>query len=302
MLIERLRQAFRAGCEMPARVRYGIPTYGAHDASLELESAWQAGRHIGVGVVTTFPDNLHRNVPATNASYLLHDGKTGVLRAVLDGRALATHRAAATSALAASYLARPDAERLLVIGTGALAPHVIEAYAVVLPLREVLVWGRNHSKAEKIAARFRRGAFKVAATTDLPGAVAGAHVVVSATSATEPVVQGAWLAPGTHVDLVGGLTPDAREADDDVIQKSRLFVDSRYGASYQTGDLARPMADGLLSPEDVAADLFDLTRGERSGRRYYDQITLFKSAGVPLEDLVAAELAVEMAVHNETLR
>jgi ornithine cyclodeaminase len=302
MLIERLRQGFRAGCEMPTGTRYGIPTYGAHDAVLGLECAWQAGRHIGVSVATAFPDNPQRDLPATNASYLLHDGKTGMLRAVLDGRALATHRAAATSALAASYLARPDAGRLLVIGTGALAPHVIEAYAVVLPLREVLVWGRDRSKAEKIAARFRRGAFKVAATTDLPGAVAGAHVVVSATSASEPVVRGAWLAPGTHVDLVGGTSPDVREADDEVIRKSRVFVDSRDGASGQAGDLARPMADGLLSPDDVAADLFDLTRGERSGRRYYDQITLFKSAGVPLEDLVAAELAVEMVVHNETLR
>ena len=225
-----------------------------------------------------------------------------MLQAVLDGRALTTYRTAAASALAASYVARPDAERLLMVGTGALVPHLIEAYAVVLPLREVLVWGRDRTKAEKIAARFRRGAFRVTATTDLKGAVAGAHVVSCATAATEPVLQGAWLMPGTHVDLVGSLTPEMREADDDVIRRSRLFVDSRDGACWQAGDLAHPLATGLLTPDDVAADLFELTRGDRGGRRYYDQITLFKSAGVAVEDLAAAELAVEMVVHNETLR
>jgi ornithine cyclodeaminase len=302
MLIERLRQAFRAGCTAPPCPRYVVPTYGDHDATLTLTPAWQTGRGIGISVTTAFPDNPKRDLPAVNGHYLLHDGKTGVLQAVLDGRALTTHRTAAASALAASYLARPDAGRLLVIGTGTLAPHLIEAYAVVLPLREVLVWGRDRSKAEKIAARFRRGAFRVTATDDLEGAVAGAHVVSCATATVEPLLHGAWLAPGTHVDLVGSVTPETREADDEVIRRSRIFVDSREGACRQTGDLVQPMAAGILTANDIAADLFDLTRGERSGRRYYDQITLFKSVGVAVEDLTTAELAVEMVVHNETLR
>lgn len=214
MLIERLRQGFRAGCALPPAQRYAVPTYGAHDAGLTLRPAWTTGRHIGVMVETSFPDNPQRDLPVTTGCYLLLDGKTGTALAVLDAKALITQRTAAAAALAASYLARPDSRRLLVMGTGALAAHLIEAYSVALPIRQVLVWGRDPAKAERIAARFRRGAVKVSATDDL----------------------------------------------------------------------------------------FDLARGERSGRRFYDQITVCKAVGCALEDLIAAELAVEMVVHNETLR
>jgi len=302
MLIERLRQAFRAGCEVPPRQHYTVPTYGDHDATLLLMPAWATGRHIGVKVLTVFPDNPKRDLPTVTGSYLLLDGKTGVIQAALDASALTTRRTAAASALAASYLARPDAERLLVIGTGALAPNLIEAYAEVLPLRQVLVWGRDRAKADKVAARFRRGRFKVTATDDLEGAVRGAHVVCCATSATSPVLPGAWLEPGTHVDLIGGFTREMREADDEVIRRGRVFVDTRDGACSEAGDIVQPLAAGVLTLDDIAGDLFDLTRGARSGRRFYDQITVFKSVGTALEDLAAAELAVEMVVHNETLR
>ncbi len=302
MLIERLRQAFRAGCETPEPVRYVIPTWGQSEAALSLTPACHRGHAIGVRLDTAFPDNPRHDLPVVNSCYLLCCGKTGVLQAILDGRALTTHRAAATAALAASYLARPDAERLLVVGTGALAPHLIEAYAVVRPLRQVLVWGRNRSKAEKIAARFRRGAFRAAATDDLEGAVRGADIVSCATGTTEPVIRGEWLAPGAHLDLIGSTTPEAREADDETIGRARVFVDCRTEASRRTGDIAQPLASGVLSPDDIAGDLFEVTRGERSGRRFYDQITLFKSVGIALADLTAAELAAEMVVHNETLR
>lgn len=302
MLIERLRQAFRAGCAAPAPVVHTVPTHGAADATLTLAPAWQPGRLIGVRVGTLVPDNPGRDLPARAGSYLLLDGKTGTLQALIDAEALATHRIAAGSALAASYLARADAERLLIIGTGALAAHLIEAYSVVLPIRQVLVWGRSPGKAERIAGRFRRGIPKVTATDDLAGAVGGAHIVCCATSASDPVLRGEWLAPGTHVDLIGSTTPTAREADDEVIRRGRVFVDSRERACAEAGDIVQPLASGLLSPDDIAGDLFDLTRGERSGRRFYDQITVFKAVGAAVEDLAAAELAVEMVIHNETLR
>ncbi|CAK0740093.1 ornithine cyclodeaminase [Azospirillaceae bacterium] len=302
MLIERLRQAFRSGCEVPPRQHHVIPTYDDHDATLLIMPAWQAGRLIGVKLVTVFPDNAKHDLPSVNGSYLLLDGKTGIPKAILDGSVLTARRTAAASVLAASYLARPDSERLLMVGTGTLAPHLIEAYAEALPIRHVLVWGRTPAKAEKVAARFRRARFKVSATTDLEGAVRGAHIVTCATLACEPLIRGEWLQPGTHLDLVGGFTPEMREADDEAIRRSRVFVDTRDGACREAGDIVQPMAAGLLQPDDIAGDLFDLTRGERSGRRYYDQITLFKSVGYALEDLVAAELAVEMVVHNETLR
>ena len=302
MLIERLRQAFRAGCALPPAPSYAVPTYGEHDATLTLRPAWTQGRHIGVMVETRFPDNPGRDLPVTAGCYLLLDGKTGTALAILDAKGLITQRTAAAAALAASYLARPDAGRLLVIGTGALAAHLIEAYSVALPIRQVLVWGRDAAKAERIAARFRRGKIKVSATDDLEGAVRGAEIIATATAATGPVLRGCWLQPGTHIDLIGSVTPEAREADDEVIRRGRIFVDSRERAPVESGDLVQPLAAGVLGGDDIAGDLFDLARGERSGRRFYDQITVCKAVGCALEDLTAAELAVEMVIHNETLR
>ena len=302
MLIERLRQGFRAGCALPPAQRYDVPTYGERDATLTLRPAWVAGRHIGVMVESHFPDNPRHELPVTTGCYLLLDAKTGTALALLDAKGLITQRTAAAAALAASYLARPDSGRLLVMGTGALAAHLIEAYSVALPIRQVLVWGRDGAKAERVAARFRRGAVKVSATADLEGAVRGAEIIACATAATTPVLRGEWLSPGVHIDLIGGTTPEAREADDEVIRRGRVFVDSRERALLEAGDIVQPLATGALLPDDIAGDLFDLARGERSGRRFYDQITLCKAVGCALEDLIAAELAVEMVVHNETLR
>ncbi|MEI6558544.1 MAG: ornithine cyclodeaminase family protein [Rhodospirillaceae bacterium] len=302
MLIERLRQGFRAGCALPPAQRYVLPGCTDQDTRLTLRPAWVAGRHIGVMVEATVPDNSRRDLPVTTGCYLLLDGKTGTALAVLDAKALITQRTAAAAALAASYLARPDASRLLVLGTGTLAAHLIEAYAVALPIRQVLIWGRDPAKAERIAGRFRRGAVRVSATTDLEGAVRGAEIIASATAATRPVLRGDWLEPGVHIDLIGSTSPEAREADDEVIRRGRIFVDSRERALLEAGDLVQPLAAGLLAPGDIAGDLFDLARGERSGRRFYDQITVCKAVGCALEDLIAAELAVEMAIHNETLR
>ena len=302
MLIERLRQTFRAGVEVPMRHHHTVQTYGENDGTLLLMPAWQIGQSIGVKIVTVFPDNGSKDLPAVQGVYLLMDGKTGIPQALLDGTALTKRRTAAASALAASYLARPDSERLLMVGTGALAPELIEAHATVLPIKQVLVWGRNIDKAKKIASRFHRPKFRIEATDDLEGAVRGAHVISCATLAKEPLIRGEWLQPGQHLDLVGGFTPEMREADDDCIRKSRVFVDTREGACKEAGDIVQPMKAGILTEDDIAGDLYDLTRGQRAGRRFYDQITLFKSVGTALEDLCAAQLAVEMVLHNDTIR
>lgn len=304
MLIERLRQAFRAGNTAPPRCVYSVPTHGPEFTQFSLAAAWKAGQAIGVRLYTEFSENPQRyDLPAEIATYVLLDGRNGVPLAILDGLTLTQRRAAAVSALAASYLARPDSERLLVLGTGSMAVPLIEAFAEVLPsLAHVLVWGRDRTRAEKVAARFKRQRFKVAVTEDLEGAVRGAHVITSATRCREPLIRGAWLPDGVHVDLVGSLVPETREADDAVLQRSRIFVDVREAAIEGTGEILIPMHAGVIAPEDIAGDLFDLARGERAGRRFYDQITLFKSVGAALADLTAAQLAVEMVVHNETLR
>jgi ornithine cyclodeaminase/alanine dehydrogenase-like protein (mu-crystallin family) len=297
-LVEALRQMFRAGAETPVRHHHTIPLPGGADGTLLLMPAWQAGRHIGVKVVTVFPDNTAKQMPSVMGAYLLLDGATGRPQALMDGPALTLRRTAAASALAASYLARPDCQRLLMVGTGALASHLIEAHASVRPIVNVLVWGRNPEKAAKVAHRLNRRNLKVAATTDLANAVRGAHIICCATLSETPLIQGHWLPLGVHIDLVGGFRPQMREADDDCIRRARVFVDTRAGALTEAGDIVQPLRSGVLGEDDIAGDLFDLARGTRGGRRYHDQITLFKSVGTAVEDLAGAKLALDNLRHS----
>jgi ornithine cyclodeaminase len=294
-LVERLRRAFRRGAEVPVRHHHEIANPGGPEGTLLLMPAWRAGLHIGIKVVTIFPDNDARSLPSVMGTYLLLDGKSGAPIALIDGPMLTVKRTAAASALASSYLSRPDCERFLMIGTGSLAPYLITAHASVRPICNVLIWGRSPDKALRLAKRLDRPDFRVAATDDLEAAVRGAHVISCATLSKDPLVQGDWLQPGQHLDLVGAFRPDMRESDDTAIRRARVFVDTRDGALTEAGDIVQPIESGVLDPDDVAGDLFDLTRGERAGRRFYDQITLFKSVGTALEDLAAAELAAERA-------
>lgn len=302
MLMERLRQAFRGGIDVGAPSRHRIDARTAHDADLRVDTVWSSGRSIGVRIDGRFPDNPAQGLAATQGVFVLMDGKTGLPRAAIDGPALARRRAAVASVLAATYLARGDAARLLVVGAGPLALEVIEAYTAILPIKHVLVWARRFDRAKKLIGRFHRPKFRIEATEDLEGAARGAQIVSCATTARDAVIKGEWLAEGTHLDLLGGVGPDMREADDDCFRRARVFVDTRSAACLEAGDIVQPVTAGALNPDDIAGDLFELTRGERAGRRFYDQITLFKSVGAPLEDLTAAEIAVDMVVHNETLR
>jgi alanine dehydrogenase len=294
-LIERQRRAFRRGAEVPVRHHHEIPTPGGEPGTLLLMPAWQAGRRIGIKLATIFPDNASQGLPSVMGAYLLLDGKTGAPLALIDGPTLTVKRTAAASALASGYLSRPDCERFLMIGTGSMAPYLVMAHAAVRPICNVLIWGRSPDKAARLAKRLDRPDFRVAATDDLEAAVRGADIVSCATLSKAPLVRGEWLQPGQHLDLVGAFRPDMRECDDAAIRRARVFVDTREGALAEAGDIVQPIESGALDPADVAGDLFDLTRGERAGRRFYDQITLFKSVGTALEDLAAAELAAERA-------
>lgn len=292
-LVGRLRDVFRRDVQAPLRQQYDIPISGEPDQSLLLMPAWQAGRYVGVKIVTVTPGNGPRGLPAVMGAYLLIDGRNGSPSALIDGPMLTLRRTAAASALASAYLSRPDSARLLMVGTGALAPHLVAAHAAVRPIRDVLIWGRTPAKAQRLAKSIKLKSVRIEATEDLEGAVRGADIVSCATLSSEPLVQGAWLSDGQHLDLVGAFRPDMRETDAEVFRRARIFVDTREGALAEGGDLVQAIQAGALEPEDVAADLFELTRGERAGRRFYDQITLFKSTGSALEDLAAAQLTVE---------
>ncbi|TIV13388.1 MAG: ornithine cyclodeaminase family protein, partial [Mesorhizobium sp.] len=199
------------------------------------------------------------------------------------------------SALAASYLARKDASRLLVIGAGALSPFLAKAHSAVRPITSIRIWNRTPANAEKVAAALRAERLPASAAGDLDAELAEADIVASATISNTPLVKGALLKPGAHVDLVGGFTPDMREADDDAIKRARVYVDTRAGATKEAGDIVQPLASGLLKPEAIIADLHELARGEKQGRQTDSEITLFKSVGAALEDL-AAGIAVYEAL------
>ncbi|MHA1601300.1 MAG: ornithine cyclodeaminase family protein [Alphaproteobacteria bacterium] len=293
-LVESLREAFRRDITVPVRHHHSIEGDGEGDpATLLLMPAWQSGHHIGIKMVTVFPENSAHGLPAVMGAYLLLDGRTGSPLALMDGPALTARRTAAASALASTYLSRPDSECLLMVGTGTLAPHLIAAHAAVRPLKNVLVWGRTEAKAVTLAKRLDCPELRVEATSDLKAAASRAHIISCATLSTRPLIAGEWLRPGQHLDLVGGFRPDMRETDDTAIRRAQVFVDTRAGAGIEAGDIVQPIKSGVLDPADIAADLFELTRGERAGRRFHDQITLFKSTGTAVEDLAAAELVIE---------
>jgi ornithine cyclodeaminase len=290
-LIEGLRSAFAAGGDAPPRQ---IVPLGGEGGLLATMPVWRE-RFGAVKLATLFPGNHARGLPTIQALVVLFDGRTGAPLAVADGTEITRRRTAAASALAAGYLARPDARRLLMIGAGALAPHMIRAHCAVRPIEAVDVWARAADKAAALAAALAAPlpGVEVRAVSEAGPAACAADIVCCATSASTPVLRGAWLAPGTHVDLVGSFSHDAREADDDVVRGAQIFVDTRAGALAEAGDLIQPLERGVIAPSDIAGELSDLCAGRIAGRTGADQRTVFKSVGAALEDLVAAQLLME---------
>lgn len=294
-LVEALRAMFRSGCEMPVRHHHTVAVPDEPDATLLLMPAWVPGAYEGVKVANVFPGNAERGLPAISASYLLSSGRTGELLAILEGGELTARRTAAASALAADYLARPDARTLVMVGTGRLALNLVQAHKAVRPIERVVVWGRNPDKAAAVAREAEALGVAASAATDLAAAVGEADIVSCATLSSQPLIRGDWLPEGCHLDLVGGFRPTMREADDAAIRRSTVFVDTRAGATKEAGDIVVPLETGLLVDDAIAADLYDLCRDAHSGRRTPAEVTFFKSVGAALEDLAAAILAYESA-------
>jgi ornithine cyclodeaminase len=292
-LADALAAAFRAGAVTPVRHAHDLSGQTGEGATLLLMPAWQPGRSIGIKSVTVFPANAETDLPSVHALYLLLDGATGEPQAVIDGAALTERRTAAASALAARYLVRKDAACLLMVGAGALAPHLIRAHVATRDLREIRIWNRTPDRATALAERLAGEGYPVTATPDLAAAVGWADVISCATLAQAPLIHGDWLRPGTHIDLVGAFRPDMREADDTAVRRARLYVDVRESALAEAGDLVDPLARGVIAEADIVGDLADLVRGDAPGRRGRDEITLFKSVGSAIEDLAAAQMVME---------
>lgn len=277
------------GAFAPERTVHTVPDGDGNDAAFLMKPGWVAGDVIAVKAVTFFPNNGQLDLPTINAGVLLFSGANGTFLGACDGNVLTTRRTAAASAVAAKRLARVDAKRLLVVGTGALAPMTARAHCAVRDFDVVEVWGRNVDKARELANSLIAENIPASVAEELDVAVGRADVITCSTGAKSPLVKGALLQPGAHVDLIGAFTPEMRESDDDVVRRSTIFADTRADGTL-AGDLAQPLAAGLISADDIAGDLAELVNGTHPGRTSDEEITMFKSAGFALEDVAAARL------------
>jgi ornithine cyclodeaminase/alanine dehydrogenase-like protein (mu-crystallin family) len=304
-LVDVLRAAFAQGAIAPTRHHHAVALDGRPEATLLLMPAWEArepgspfaGRYMGLKSVTVYPDNAGHGRPAVLGTYLLMSAETGETLAVMDATRLTAWRTAAASALASRYLSRLDATRLLMVGAGALAPFMVRAHASVRPIREVKLWNRTRPRAEALVAELAQAGIAATLADDLGAAVAEADIISTATLSSGPVIRGAWLKPGTHLDCVGAFKPTMRETDDEAARRARIFVDTRAGAFAEAGDILQPLRAGVIGKEAVLGELAELCRGTVQGRRSAEEITLFKSVGAAIEDLTAA-----VAVWGQTLR
>jgi ornithine cyclodeaminase/alanine dehydrogenase-like protein (mu-crystallin family) len=291
VVIEALRAMFASGCTVPLRHTHQAPGF----TSL-IMPAW-TDRHYGVKVINIAPGNTALGLPGLHASYLLHDARTGVPLALLDGDEITARRTVAASALAASFLARQDARHLLVVGAGRLARWLPAAFAAVRPIDRVTVWARSPQQAASLVEQLRGDGVPAEAAHDLAVACAQADIVSCATLATAPVVHGAWLPPGSHLDLIGSFSPTMRETDDACFVGASLYIDTPE-ALQKSGDLLGPMERGVFTADDVRGTLESLVRGTSTGRQSEAERTVFKAVGSALEDLAAAVAVVEPRVHN----
>jgi len=292
-MITALRDAF---CEPAHAPRRHVHALSAHESStLLLMPVWQESQQLGVKLVTVMPDNRSKGKPTVHALFILMDASTGVPLALMDGEQLTLRRTAAASALASGYLSRKDSQHVLIVGTGQLAPEMAVAHCTARPIRTVSVWGRDTIKAHATLQALRDAgidrSIKLQVADDLSAASAQADIICCATTSKEPLVRLSDVKPGTHLDLVGGFRPDMREADDALVARASVFVDTFDGALAEAGDLVQPMQAGLISREQVLAELACLTNGRHGGRSSDQEITVFKSVGTAIEDLAAARLA-----------
>lgn len=287
-LIETLRQGLaNAQAEAPPRQVLTIRQPDGSEGHLLIMPAWQAGRAIGIKVVTFFPENAAQGQATINAGYLMFDGADGRFVAAMDGDALTARRTAAASALAADYLARRDARVLLICGTGQLAAAAAQAHAAIRDYSQILIWGRSPDKAAAVAQSLARAGLPAQPCPDLETGCRRADVISAVTASTRPFIHGEWLSPGSHLDLIGAFKADMRESDNQAITQARVFVDGRASAVL-AGDLAQVIAAGLLDPAQIAGDLIELAQGRVRGRESDAERTVFKSAGMSQEDLLAA--------------
>jgi len=289
-LITHLKEGFSSNkIIVPMRHHHDFPNPEVNaDSTMLLMPAWNPSKEAGVKIIAVSPENSQFNLPSIQGTYIYLDAKKGTIKAILEAKSLTAKRTAAASALASSFLSRKDASSLLMIGTGALSINLIKAHASVRPITQVYIWGRNFDKAKEISSQLANESFSIKAIQSIEEKISDVDIVSCATLSKTPLVFGKHLKKGQHIDLVGAYKKDMREADDNAITKASVFVDTMQGGLKESGDIVIPLKQGLITEQDIKGDLFQLCSHEREGRLSNDEITIFKSVGHALEDLIAA--------------
>ncbi len=298
-LVAALRTAHQGG--MPKqndRMIYFEANPEGHPDSFIILPAWEPGEGILAKLVTSFPNNKSRHgVPNVNSTYVFMNGETGIAETVIDGEAMIFRKTSSDSALGSSFLSRENSEVFLMVGAGGLAPYLVEAHMSVRPgIRIVKIWNRTRANAEKLARHLADKGINAEVADDLDAAVASADIISSATMATEPHLKGAHLKPGVHVDLVGSFTPEMRESDDELMRRATIFVDHRQ-TTERSGEFLAPFEQGVIGPDDIKADLFELCQNRSEGRTSDNEITVMKNGGGSHIDYYVAKYLVDR--HND---
>ncbi|KAB1157470.1 ornithine cyclodeaminase family protein [Tenacibaculum aiptasiae] len=289
-LIAELKKSFsKKDVIVPMRHHHDFPNPEVEaDSTLLLMPAWEPNKNAGVKIVTVSPENGQFNLPSINGTYIYLDALKGTIKAILEAKSLTVKRTAAASALASTFLSKENSSSLLMIGTGALSVNLIKAHASVRPIKEVFVWGRNFEKAVSIVNSLQEENFSITAIQTIEEKIGEVDIISCATLSATPLVLGKLIRKGQHIDLVGAYKKNMREADDDVIMKATVFVDTFQGGLKESGDIVIPLENGTLKEEEIKADLFELSSDQKKGRISETEITVFKSVGHALEDLAAA--------------
>ena len=282
--------AIHAGHQLPKGEVGDLLLQHAPNALLS-RGAWIPGLGMALKSMSVFPDNtgLSPPQPSIQGGVLLFEDKQGALKAVIDGVLVTKWKTAGDSVLGARLLANPEPKTHLMVGAGTVAATILDAYHEIFPsVERFLIWNRSREKADLLARDLSASIAGIEVVSDLEAACGAADIVTTATMSTTPVLDGNWIKPGTHVDLIGAFKPDMREADDTLLRKSRIFVDSRETTIGHIGEIEVPLRDGTITLDDIAGDFYDICTG-KAGRAREEEITFFKNGGGAHLDLMTSD-------------
>lgn len=297
LMQDAMKQVSQRHAVLPLRQFMGIP---GTKGKLGLMPGYIADpARFGVKIVSKYERPQDDPHGTHVGAVMIFDAQSGLPLALVEGGTLTAIRTSATSAMATRVLARPDATRLAVLGCGEEAHYHVRAFLDVLPLRQIVVWGRSPQKAERFASSLKLpGDVSISTATTVESAVRDADIVCTVTSAATPILHGEHLAPGTHVTLVGSAIPTTAEADSAVVTRSRFYVDYRDAALAQAGELRNAINEGLVTADHIIGEIGEVLLGTKPGRTSAEDITVYKSLGVTAQDLMAADFVYQEAIRK----